>query len=59
LTNDRLQEALAIQAQRGGKIGSILASLNYVDKDDVGNALSEQLGVPYVDLRKETFLTVY
>ena len=36
ITNDRLQEALALQAQRGGKIGSILVSLNYVDKDEVG-----------------------
>ena len=53
ITNDRLQEALALQAQRGGKIGSILVSLNYVDKDEAGKALSEQLGVPYVDLRNK------
>lgn len=54
LTKERLQEALDIQVQRGGKIGSILASLNYVDKDKVGEALSEQFGVPYIDLRRKT-----
>lgn len=54
LTDDRLQEALEVQIQRGGKIGSILASLNYVDKDEVGKALSEQFGVSYIDLRKKT-----
>lgn len=53
ITEDQLQEALDIQSQRGGKIGSILASLKYVDKDEVGKALSEQFGVPYVDLRKK------
>jgi type IV pilus assembly protein PilB len=52
LTRAKIQEILEMQKQRNSKVGSILASLNYVDKDQIGKVLSEQYGVPYVDLRK-------
>ncbi|MDY6820771.1 MAG: type IV-A pilus assembly ATPase PilB [Deferribacterota bacterium] len=52
VSEEQLQEALSIKTRRGGSLPSILVSLKYVDKDEIGKLLSEYYGVPYIDLRK-------
>ncbi len=50
ITVDQLNEALEYQKKYGGKIGSILVKLNYITEDDIVNVLSEQYGVPAINL---------
>jgi len=52
VTESQVQEALAIQKQRGGVIGEILVQLGYVSEMDVKRALCKQAGVQEVDLDK-------
>jgi type IV pilus assembly protein PilB len=51
ITNDELQEALATQRQTGEKLGSILVNLGHVKEDEITQLLSEQYGVPSINLR--------
>ena len=48
LSEEKLQEALAIQAEKGGRIGEILVSQKVVTADDVARALGAQLDLPYL-----------
>jgi type IV pilus assembly protein PilB len=50
ITESQIQEALAIQKQRGGVIGKILVSLNYVTEAEVNVALGKQAGMEVVNL---------
>jgi general secretion pathway protein E len=51
---EKLEEALAVQAEKGGRIGEILVSLKSAREEDVLRALAEQLDLPYLkDLRVE------
>ena len=52
VTESQIQEALAIQKERGGALGSILVSLNYVTEQEVMLALGTQAGMEVVDLDK-------
>ncbi|NOZ22812.1 MAG: Flp pilus assembly complex ATPase component [Planctomycetes bacterium] len=52
VTESQIQEALAIQKQRGGVIGEILAELGYVSEADIRRALCKQAGMQEVDLDK-------
>jgi type IV pilus assembly protein PilB len=52
LTDTQIKEILDIQNKCGKKVGSILDSLGYVPKEEILKALSEQTGVPYVNLNK-------
>ena len=47
LAGERLVEALAVQREKGGRIGEILVRLGHVKEDAVLEALGEQFGVPY------------
>ena len=62
ITQDRLQEALAAQKKNGGKLGYNLVKLGYVKEDDITQLLSEQYGVPSINLRHfeidETVITL-
>jgi len=49
LTQERLDEALALQTEKGGRIGEVLVGLKYVTEEDVAKALGIQLDIPYVD----------
>ena len=49
-TENQIQEALAIQKQKGGLIGDILVSLNYVTNEQIISALSEYLGLEIVNI---------
>jgi len=48
LTQERLEEGLLAQAEKGGRIGEVLIGLKYVSEEDVAKALSVQLDIPYV-----------
>ncbi|MFQ5455899.1 MAG: type II secretion system ATPase GspE [Nitrospirota bacterium] len=48
LTAEQLDEGLKIQGEKGGKIGEILIRLNYIKEDELLEALSIQLSIPYL-----------
>jgi type IV pilus assembly protein PilB len=50
ITQDQLQEALALQKSNGGKLGYNLVRLGYVKEEDITSLLSEQYGVPAIHL---------
>jgi len=51
ITNDELQEALATQRQSGEKLGTVLVSLGHIKEDEITQLLSDQFGVPSINLR--------
>jgi type IV pilus assembly protein PilB len=50
LTLKQLQEGLKYQQQHGGRLGSILVQHGFVSDQDVAEVLSEQYGIPTIDL---------
>jgi type IV pilus assembly protein PilB len=52
ITDDQLKKALASQKSEGGRLGSILVKLGFVQEDKLMTFLSKQYGVPYVDLSR-------
>jgi type IV pilus assembly protein PilB len=48
---EQLQEALGAQKQSGEKLGFVLVNLGYVKEDEITQVLSEQYGVPSINLR--------
>ena len=50
ITEAQLQEALAAQRAKGGKLGSILLGLGYIQEEQLLAFLGQQCGVPYVKL---------
>ncbi|PCJ23779.1 MAG: MSHA biogenesis protein MshE [SAR86 cluster bacterium] len=55
ITELQLQTALERQKELGQRIGRVLIDLGYVDEETYLNNLSEQLQIPYVDLRRYDF----
>ena len=51
ITPEQLQEALAVQQKNGEKVGYNLIRLGHVREDDITQLLSEQYGVPSINLR--------
>ncbi len=47
LTEEQLEQALAVQRERGAKLGEVLVQLKFLRTEDVLKALSIQLGFPY------------
>src|SRR5436853_7590864 len=47
VTREKLDEALAAQAERGGRIGEVLISLKACSEEQVLKALAAQLELPY------------
>jgi type IV pilus assembly protein PilB len=45
-----VQEALALQREKGGRIGELLVELGHAQRQDVAKALATQAGMPFVDL---------
>lgn len=54
LTQAQLDEALAVQAKRGGLIGQIIVELGYVTEEHVAQAITTQYGLPFLPLRNYT-----
>jgi hypothetical protein len=52
VTEAQLQNALAEQQRWGGKLGEILVRMSYLPEESLVEALSRQLGVATVDLRR-------
>lgn len=50
ITLEQLARALEEQRHTGEEIGTILVKLGYATKEEVLNCLSEQLGIPYIEL---------
>jgi len=53
ITEEQLQKAIEIQKKEGGRLGSILVKLGYVDEVKIAEFLSQQYGVPFVDLKSK------
>jgi len=50
ITTEQLEVALKHQRDNGGRLGSILITLGFVDDDDITSVLSRQYGVPSINL---------
>jgi type IV pilus assembly protein PilB len=50
ITQDQLKEALRIQKETGGKLGETLIKLGFVSEEDITECLSQQFGVPSINL---------
>ena len=50
ITAEQLETALKYQSQQGGRLGSILIHLGYVDDEDITLILSKKYSVPSIDL---------
>lgn len=48
LAPDQLEEALKYQVIFGGRLGTNLIEMGYIDEENLARVLSEKLGVPYV-----------
>lgn len=55
ITEAQLQQALTRQKASGQRLGKMLISLGYVGEDQFLEFLSEQLNIPFVDLRRYRF----
>ncbi len=55
ISEDQLMTALKEQKSSGRKLGNTLIDLGYVDEDNLLNFLSQQLGIPFVQLRHYQF----
>jgi len=52
LTPKKLQEALEYQKTNGGKLGFNLVKLGFVKEEEITRVLSQQYGVPAINLSK-------
>ncbi len=50
---EQLREALRVQYQEGKRLGEILVEMGALGSDELNWALSELLGIPYVEFREE------
>ena len=50
ITQDQLKEALKLQKETSGKLGETLIKLGFVSEEDITECLSQQFGVPSINL---------
>ena len=50
ISQDQLKEALKVQKEGGGKLGETLIKLAFVTEEDITECLSQQFGVPSINL---------
>ena len=50
ITQDQLKEALKVQKESGSKLGETLIKLQFVTEEDITECLSQQFGVPSINL---------
>jgi type IV pilus assembly protein PilB len=50
ITEQQLNAALELQKQEGTRIGEVLVNMGIVSESDILNSLSEQFGIPLIDL---------
>ncbi len=51
ISQDQLKEALKVQKETGGKLGETLIKLGFVSEEDITECLSQQFGVPSINLQ--------
>src|ERR671938_1112504 len=51
ISQDQLKEALKTQKESGGKLGETLIKLGFVAEEDITECLSQQFGVPSINLQ--------
>src|SRR3954466_6044432 len=51
ISQDQLKEALKLQKETGGKLGETLIKLGFVSEEDITECLSQQFGVPSINLQ--------
>lgn len=52
ITETQLEEALAVQARRGGKLAEVLIKLQHIDHDALERVVATQPGIASVDLTR-------
>jgi MSHA biogenesis protein MshE len=52
ITADQLSQALAEQKKSGRKLGRTLTDMGFVTDEAIGQVISRQLHIPFIDLRK-------
>ncbi|HUP50604.1 MAG TPA: type IV-A pilus assembly ATPase PilB [Thermoanaerobaculia bacterium] len=50
ISQDQLKDALKVQKETGGKLGETLIKLAFVTEEDITECLSQQFGVPSINL---------
>src|SRR3954470_8197728 len=50
ISQDQLKDALRVQKETGGKLGETLIKLGFVTEEDITECLSQQFGVPSINL---------
>ncbi len=50
INQSQLDQALAVQRDKGGLIGEILVELGFVKEEDIAQSLTAQYGFPYLPL---------
>ena len=53
ITDAQVEQAVVRQRESGHMIGETLVELGFTSEENIGWALSKQLGIPYVDVRPE------
>jgi MSHA biogenesis protein MshE len=53
VTEPQVEQALARQRETGSMIGETIVELGFTSEENIGWALSKQLGIPYVDVRPD------
>lgn len=54
ITRAQLEQALAIQRDKGGLLGQVLVGLGIATEEDVAQAIMTQYGLPFLPLRTYT-----
>ena len=57
VNESQVEQALSRQRETGSLIGETLVELGFTSEENIGWALSKQLGIPYVDVRPEAIDT--
>ena len=51
ITREQLDEALAVQKDKGGLLGQILVELHFITEEAIAQTLTAQYGFPYLPLQ--------
>lgn len=52
LSQEQLDQALALQKEKGGRLSDIIISLKFVKENELISAIGSELGLPLVDLKR-------
>jgi type IV pilus assembly protein PilB len=52
ITEDQLQKSLLAQKKEGGRLGTILVKMNFIEEEKLLKFLGQQYGIPAIDLSK-------